>query len=132
MMRYLRELVVLGSIGVVVAAGAYLVRQNRTLADENRLLARRAVEPRPGLYVPALQASTLDGDPVVLGQVGRRQLLFFFNHSCAYCRASVPAWNTVARRLEGHGIELYGVALDSAGAQGRVDPSPVLWEPQPG
>jgi peroxiredoxin len=114
MVRYSRELVVLAAIGVVVAAGTYLVRQNRTLADQNRLLARRAVEPRPGLFVPALKAATLDGDSVVLGQPGRRQLLFFFNHTCPYCRASVPAWNGIARRLDRVAIELYGVALDSA------------------
>jgi peroxiredoxin len=114
MMRYVRELLVFASIGIAAAAGTYLVRQNRTLAEQNRLLARRAVEPRPGLFVPAAQAATLDGDSVILGQVGQGQLLFFFNHTCPYCRASVPAWNTIAQRLDGEAIPLYGVALDSA------------------
>ena len=113
-LRYLRELLVLALIGVAAAAGTYLVRQNRTLAEENRLLARRAAEPRPGLFVPAVQAATLDGDSVVLGEPGRCQLLFFFNHTCPYCRASVPAWNAIARRLDRAAVELYGVALDSA------------------
>lgn len=110
----LKELIVYVVLGAITAAGVHVVRQNRTLAEENRLLARRAVDPRPGLYVPALDATTLDGTPVTLGQLRRRQVLFFFNHTCPYCRASIPAWNVIAARLEGHSaVRVYGVAFDS-------------------
>jgi peroxiredoxin len=117
MARHLRQLPIYLVIAVIAAGGVYLVRENRTLADQNRDLLRRAVEPRPGLYVPEADAVTLDGRPVVLGQVGRRQLLVFFNTTCRYCRASVPAWRQIAERLVGDsGLAMYGVALDSAAA----------------
>jgi hypothetical protein len=109
--------VILAVLGVITGAVAYLVRQNQALAEQNRLLTRRAVDPRPGLYVPALDVQTLDGMNVALGEPGRRQLLFFFNHTCVYCRASVPAWKALSVRLGGDpGIAVYGVALDSTDA----------------
>jgi peroxiredoxin len=135
--RYLKETVVLALIGVVTAGSVYLVSQNRALSDQNRLLARQAVEPRAGLYAPTLDAVTLDGDSVVLGQIGRRQLLFFFTHTCAYCRASVPAWNDIAQRLDvDGGLEVYGVALDSASIAAAYAAEqglrfPVIAEPEP-
>jgi peroxiredoxin len=114
MTRYLRGLAVYVGLGVITAAGVHLVRQNRALAEQNRVLTRRAVEPRAGLYVPAVDAATLNGTPVVLGQRGRRQLLFFFNHTCPYCRASLPAWNTIAGRVAHEPeVAVFGVALDS-------------------
>jgi len=114
MARYLKEVVVYVVLGVITAGATYLVRQNRALAEQNRLLARRAVDPRAGLYVPALDAATLDGTHIILGEPRRRQLLLVFNHTCPYCRASVPAWKAIAARLEDDpGITVYGVALDS-------------------
>lgn len=115
MKSFLREMGIFLVLGVVTAGGVYLVRQNRTLTEQNELLARRAVEPRPGLFVPALEVATLEGTSVVLGEIGRRQLLFFFNSTCQFCRASVPAWNEIAALLESDpAVEVYGVALDSA------------------
>ena len=117
MARGLRELPVYFAIAVVVAGGVYLVRENRALRGENRELLRRTVEPRPGFYVPAVAAVTLDHEAVVLGRPGERQLLVFFNTTCPYCRASVPAWQQIAERLAGDsGIAVYGVGLDSAAA----------------
>lgn len=110
----LKEIAVYLALGAITASGVYLVRTNRSLTEQNRVLARRAVDPRPGLHVPELNATTLDGAPVVLGRLGQRQVLFFFNHTCPYCRASLPAWNAIAARLEAQGgIEVYGVAFDS-------------------
>jgi thiol-disulfide isomerase/thioredoxin len=136
MKSFLREMGIFLVLGVVTAGGVYLVRQNRTLTEQNELLARRAVEPRPGLFVPALEATTLDGTSVVLGEIGRRQLLFFFNSTCPYCRASVPAWNEIARRLDGDGIALYGVAFDSASIAATYAAEqglrfPVIAKPEP-
>jgi peroxiredoxin len=117
MARYLKELPVYLVIAVVVAGGVYLVRENHALRGENRELLRRAVEPRPGLYVPAVAAVMLDRQPVVLGRLGERQLLVFFDTTCPYCRASVPAWRQIAERLAGDSsLVIYGVALDSAAA----------------
>lgn len=117
MRRVLRELAVWVILGCVTAGGVYLVQQNQALANQNRVLARRAIEPHAGLFVPAYQAATLDGTPVTLGKLGDRQLLIFFRTTCPYCRASTPAWNTIAERLQRPTeIAVYGVALDSTGA----------------
>lgn len=117
MRRVLKELVVWVLLGGVTAGGVYLVQQNQALAEQNRLLSRRAVEPHAGLFVPAFPAATLDGAPVTLGKLGDRQLLIFFRTTCPYCRASTPAWKAIAERLAPDSqIALYGVALDSANA----------------
>jgi peroxiredoxin len=137
MKSFLREMGIFLVLGVVTAGGVYLVRQNRSLTEQNELLARRAVEPRPGLFVPALEVATLDGTSVVLGEIGRSQLLFFFNTTCQFCRASVPAWNEIAERLkETADIAVYGVALDSvARAQAYAEEQgltfPVIAKPDP-
>jgi peroxiredoxin len=117
MRHYLKELAIWTLLGGITAGGVYLVQQNQALAHENRVLARRAVEPRAGLFVPAYAAATLDGQPVALGALGHRQVLIFFRTTCPYCRASTPAWNTIAERLRTQpAIAVYGVAMDSVGA----------------
>ncbi len=117
MRRYLKELAIWLLLGGLTAGGVYLVQQNQALADQNRALARRAVEPHAGLFVPAYPAATLDGAPVTLGALGHRQVLVFFRTTCPYCRASTPAWKAVAEGLVGDSqVAIYGVALDSADA----------------
>ena len=114
MKRYLKEIGVYVLLGGLTAGGVQLVRANRALAEQNRVLARRAVEPHAGLFVPAYPARTLDGAPVTLGALGQRQVLIFFRTTCPYCRASMPAFNALAARLASDsGIALYGVSLDS-------------------
>lgn len=117
MRRVLKELAVWVLLGGVTAAGVYLVQQNQALADQNRVLARRAIEPHAGLFVPMYEAATLDNVPVTLGALGHHQLLLFCRTTCPYCRASTPAWNTIAERLQAQPeIAVYGVALDSTRA----------------
>lgn len=102
-------------IGVVAAAGAVIVRDNRHLSAENEQLRRLAYEPRAGLFVPPLVVPTLDGDSVVLGRQGDTQLLFFFNTTCLHCRSSLPAWNGIAERLRADsGVSVWGVAFDDS------------------
>lgn len=114
MRRTLRELAILVGIGVITASGVHLVRENRSLRDRNERLTRLVTEPQPGSYLPALEVSMVDGTPVVLGEIGRRQLLFFFNTSCPHCSASLPAWNEVANRLEqDSSLTVLGVGLSS-------------------
>jgi peroxiredoxin len=137
MRRFLKELGLLVLLGAVAAGGVYLVRMNRTLAAENARLARRAVEPRPGLYVGALALTTLDGRPAALGALGHRELLFFFNTTCPYCRASLPAWNAIADRVRAAtDLAVYGVAFDSAAAAAAYAAEqglrfPVIAQPDP-
>ena len=117
MRHYFKELAIWTLLGGITAGGVYLVQRNQALADENRVLARRVVEPRVGLFVPAYAAATLDGQRVALGALGHRQVLIFFRTTCPYCRASMPAFNAIAERLAPDSqIAIYGVALDSANA----------------
>lgn len=113
--NFLKELPVYLALGVVTAVVTYVIRQNRALTEQTWMLTRRAVDPRPGLFVPELAATTLEGVPITLGQAGHRQVLLFFNHTCPYCRASLAAWNAIAAALEAHGdISVYGIAFDSS------------------
>lgn len=70
----------------------------------------------PGAFVPALRLGTLAGDTVTMGEPrGERQLVFVFNSRCPFCKATLPAWDSLAdsvRRL-GLNAEIVGVAIDS-------------------
>jgi peroxiredoxin len=117
MNHHLKEVAVYAVLGTLTAGGVHLVERNRTLGNQNRALLRRAIEPQPGLFVPAYPAVTIERVPVTLGAPGQHQVLIFFRTTCPYCRASTPSWNKVAARLEDQPeIGVYGVALDSADA----------------
>ena len=81
--------------------------------------AVRARDPYPGFYVPAIDAATLAGDTVRLGECAPRriQLLFVFSTTCDFCRASLTAWKTIASELrDDSGVEIYGISVDSVEA----------------
>lgn len=90
----------------------------RSLTRENEELFRRATQPRAGMFVPAFTGATTDGGTVSVGSPARgRQVLFVFNATCPYCRASIPTWTRIGAEVEaarGRGA-VVGVSLDSAG-----------------
>ena len=94
--------IVRGLVGATLFAALGLVvllaRQNGALAERATRLERRAFEPYPGMWVPTVTATTLDGAPLVVGERtdGARQLLFVFSTTCPYCEASLPAWREIA------------------------------------
>lgn len=111
-----REILIWGLIALAVALGVNTWRVNSALESHVQELARQATDPVPGTYVPQVHTSTTDGEPVVLGREGELQLLFFFNDTCPYCRASTSAWKVIAEAVEGE-VRIYGVSFDSiAGA----------------
>lgn len=113
--RATREIGILLVIGLVAAGGAYLVRANMDLRQQNDRLMR-LVEPHPGVYVPELPVTSLRGDSVVLGKIGQRQLLFFFNTTCPHCQTSVSEWNKIADALKRDSmLTVLGVAFDEPG-----------------
>jgi len=117
MKPYAREIAVYVVLGALTAGGVHLVQQNHTLTQRNQSFVRGAAEPHAGLYVASYPTRTLDGAPVTLGALGQRQLVIFFRTTCPYCRASTPAWTTIAAQLADHPeVAVYGVALDSAPA----------------
>ena len=106
----------------VVAAAALVVAlavQKRSLLVQIEQAAVRARDPYPGFYVPAIDAETLAGDTVRVGECapGRTQLLFVFATTCEHCRASLPAWRRIASELSNEfGVEVYGISVDSVEA----------------
>jgi peroxiredoxin len=114
MLKVLRELGVLVGVGIITAAGTHAFRENRTLRERNERLTSLLTEPQRGSYVPAMEASLIDGTPVVLGEIGHRQLLFFFNTSCPHCSASLSSWNRIADRLQSDStLTVLGVGMSS-------------------
>lgn len=104
-----------------------LARQNADLVRRVALLERRAFEPYPGLQVPTVTATTLDGTALTLGERedGARQLLLVFTTTCPYCKASLPSWRQIAAAadtLTQPRPLVAGIVLDSgdAAAYGRA------------
>jgi len=106
---------------LVAAAGLVVRLAHKTDNLEERIsvLQERAYMPYPGYWVPTYTTTTLAGNPVTIGEASpdTRQLLLFFNTSCPYCLASLPAWRelTVVSDTVSHlKIHVVGVSLDSA------------------
>ena len=74
------------------------------------VLARRATQPYPGMFVPQVPSPSIFGAPVVLGQpaAAQFQVLYFFSPTCAFCTASTLRVNALAKALPAH-VELIGV-----------------------
>lgn len=129
---------------IALAAAAALVlvlaRQNRELRVEQVALIDRATLPYAGMWVPAVNATGLDGATLRIGEPGRggAQLLYFFTTTCQYCRASVPALKQVAARLAEPGarpVAMIGVTDETAEptrryAAGHALPFPVASVPE--
>ncbi len=110
-----------------LAAAAVLVvvlaQQKRTLirdVEKARFELRQArTEPLRGMYVPAFQASTLEGQPATIGEVpvqGGRQVLLMYTTTCPYCLSSIPAWKQLKAATDtmtSVRAAVYGVSLDS-------------------
>lgn len=105
------------SLGVACLLVVVLAQQNRALTRKNNDLLWRSISPQVGLYVPAASLPSLNGKQVTIGEPkpGGRQVLFVFTTTCQYCRASLPAWESIATRARSSqsDIEVYGVSLDS-------------------
>lgn len=104
---------------------ALLGWQNRGLRADRDWLTDRAAYAYPGMYVPVVETTSLDGAELALGApAGERQILFFFNHTCKYCRASAPTVAETARAIRqefGDRVAMIGVCqCDAAQAAAFV------------
>ncbi|MGI8843242.1 MAG: peroxiredoxin family protein [Gemmatimonadaceae bacterium] len=105
------------AIGIVVL----LARSHKDLEARYQRLAERTAWLHPGSYVPPVPAVTLGGDTVLLGAPPPdvRQVLLVFTTTCPYCRASLPAWKSLAARADSHASvgksapRVIGLSLDS-------------------
>jgi len=102
--RLLIQVALASAIALVVALGL----QNRSLKERHRELTRLYRGPYPGLYLPAFDAVTIDGDSLRIGEPpdGMSQTLFFFTTTCPHCRATVPAWKQIAASVNAVGVQL--------------------------
>jgi peroxiredoxin len=108
--------VVLAALLLATGLVGLLAWQNRALRGERLELMDRVRLPYAGLHLPEIEARGLDGEPVRLSaRHGQPQMLVYFNTSCPYCLASLPAWESLRVELEtAGGLVVLGLSLDPA------------------
>ena len=113
---------------VALAAAAVLVvvlgQQKRDLIEQveqtQYQLRQARTEPIRGMWMPAFQTATLEGQPATIGEVQGgegRQVLLMYTTTCPYCLSSIPAWKQIkaaADTITSIRTAVYGVSLDSA------------------
>lgn len=112
---------------LALAAAAVLVvvlgQQKRSLIEQveqtQYQLRQARTEPMRGMWMPAFQAPTLEGQAATIGEVPGegRQVLLMYTTTCPYCRSSIPAWKQIkaaADTMTSMRTAVYGVSLDSA------------------
>jgi peroxiredoxin len=108
-----RSIVVWTALMAASALVALLGWQNRGLRADRDWLTDRVSYAYPGMYVPLVKARSVDGIEFELGAPrADYQVLFFFTHTCPYCRQSAPAVAETARTLQhrfGARVSMLGV-----------------------
>ncbi len=103
---------------LVAASGLVVVlsRRCRELSADYQRLRVHATLPHAGTMVPTFRTATLQGRPVVIGELAdstARQVLFVFNTTCPFCRATVPVWQRMADSLGRLGdVHVLAIFLD--------------------
>lgn len=112
----LKPLLLPAALAVASILVVVLALRVRRLNGENAELVKYATQPRAGMFVPAFSSATTDGVEMSVATPRRgRQVLFVFNHTCPYCRASIPAWTRIAAEAEAAGGRgaAAGLSLDA-------------------
>lgn len=112
----------LAALAVAALLVVVLGQQKRTLiaeVEKTQMELRRArTEPLRGMYMPAFQASTLEGTPATIGELPAegRQVLLMYTTTCPFCLSSIPAWKQLTAAVDtmrSIRATVYGVSLDS-------------------
>lgn len=111
---------------VALAVAAVLVvvlgQQKRSLIEQveqtQYQLRQARTEPMRGMWMPAFQAPTLEGQAATIGEVQGegRQVLLMYTTTCPYCLSSIPAWKQIkaaADTMTSIRAAVFGVSLDS-------------------
>lgn len=74
--------------------------------------------PIRGMWMPAFQAPTLEGQQATIGQAPGegRQVLVMYTTTCPFCLTSIPAWKQIKAAtdtMKSVRAAVYGVSLDS-------------------
>jgi methylamine dehydrogenase accessory protein MauD len=86
-------LVVIGLIIVVFALARQIGVLHERIAPAGALMVNQRI--RAGEAAPSIPVTTLNGDPVMVGGIGRRQLLFFLAPDCPICKSLLPVLKSV-------------------------------------
>jgi peroxiredoxin len=92
-----------------------LALQLRSLRAKYGSLQERERVLASGMYVPRLDLELADGGRAIIGAPPARgwQVLFVYNTTCPFCRASLAAWQEVVRRAAAPQVQVFGLSLDS-------------------
>ena len=118
---------ILPYLALAVAAVLVVVlgQQKRSLIEQveqtQYQLRQARTEPMRGMWMPAFQAPTLEGQPATIGELPAegRQVLLMYTTTCPYCLSSIPAWKQLkaaADTMTSVHAAVYGVSLDSVDA----------------
>src|SRR6266550_82146 len=107
-------------LGVALLAASGLVfvlsSRNRELSADYRKLRELSTLPHAGTVVPTFRTATLEGRPVIVGELpdsGRKQVLLVFNTTCPFCLATIPVWKRLADSLGRLGsVQVLAISLD--------------------
>lgn len=110
------------ALAVAAALVVVLGQQKRALIEQveqtQYQLRQARTEPMRGMWMPAFQAPTIEGQPATIGEVPGegRQVLLMYTTTCPYCLSSIPAWKQIAAAADtmtSIRAAVYGVSLDS-------------------
>jgi peroxiredoxin len=112
------------ALAVAAALVVVLGQQKRNLIREVEKaqydLREARTTPIRGMWMPAFQAATLEGQQTTIGEVPGdsvgRQVLLMYTTTCPYCLSSIPAWKQIkaaADTMTSVRAAVYGVSLDS-------------------
>jgi peroxiredoxin len=119
--RFVRALPYL-ALAAAAALVVLLGQQKRSLITQvettQQQLRRATFEPIRGMYMPAFQAQTLDGQSATIGELPAegRQVLLMYTTTCPFCLSSIPAWKQITAAVDtmkSIRAAVYGVSLDS-------------------
>lgn len=98
------------SIALLLASAG--LRQARDDAAESRLQHQTL---QAGDFVPEARILTRSGRTVAIGSPGEDSVdvIFLLTTSCEYCRASVPAWNSLADTISAYGLRASLIAAST-------------------
>ena len=117
-----RTLVIMLIVGVVIAAGAYLLERGNARGYTTVELTGDTSGPRPvvGGAPPEFAAATVTGEPFKLADLAGRPVWLTFGASwCGDCRAEAPDLQATYERYAPQGLAIVSIWLEETDAEVR-------------
>ena len=118
LLRNLPYLALAAAAALVVVLGIKTRNLVEQVEQTRYQLQQARTEPIRGMWLPAFQASTVEGEPATIGEAPAegRQVLLMYTTTCPYCLTSIPAWKQIKAATDtmtSVRADVYGVSLDS-------------------